>query len=203
MVIPTDEQVERLISASADNRNLYLYILLAAFMGLRLSEILALRWEDIDTTAKTLRIDKAAVRGETGSGQVVKGTKTRSGTRVLPIPDALYSRLMALRDLNKRIVPVSNNTISTQYKRLCDSLGIPRRFHNLRHDHASVMLAMGVPEKYIIEDMGHSTFDMVRNVYGHTIQKKQTLINQARATHTECILSGKEINYNDAEKLTR
>ena len=65
------------------------------------------------------------------------------------------------------------------------------------------MLAMGVPEKYIVEDMGHSTFDMVRNVYGHTIQKKQTLINQAMDTHTECILSGKEINYNDAEKLTR
>lgn len=57
MVIPTDEQVERLISASEDNRNLHLSILLAAFMGLRLSEILALRWEDIDTTAKTLRID--------------------------------------------------------------------------------------------------------------------------------------------------
>ena len=57
MVIPTDEQVERLVSASANNRNLHLSILLAAFMGLRLSEILALRWEDIDTTAKTLRID--------------------------------------------------------------------------------------------------------------------------------------------------
>ena len=92
---------------------------------------------------------------------------------------------------------------SVQYQRLCDSIGIPRRFHNLRHYHASVMLAMGVPEKYIVEDMGHSTFDMVRNVYGHTIQKKQILINQAMATHTECILTGKEIKYNDAENLAR
>ena len=203
MVIPTDEQVERLVSASANNRNLHLCILFAAFMGLRLSEILALCWEDIDTTAKTLHIEKAAVRDETGSGQVVKSTKTRAGTRVLPIPDALYVRLMSFRDLNKRIVPATNDIISTQYRRLCDSIGIPRRFHNLRHYHASVMLAMGVPEKYIVEDMGHSTFDMVRNVYGHTIQKKQILINQAMATHTECILTGKEIKYNDAENLAR
>ena len=202
MVIPTDEQVSVLIRESEGNRNLHLSILLAAFMGLRLSEILALTWDDIDMHEKTLTINKAAVRGEAGSGQVVKAPKTSAGTRTLPIPDALFTILMSNRDLNKRIVPTTNNSISTNYRRLCDSVGIPRRFHNLRHYHASVMLAMGVPEKYIVEDMGHSTYDMVRNVYGHTIKKKKTIINEALAQHADCIITGRDVTYDASQNLT-
>ena len=52
------------------------------------------------------------------------------------------------------------------------------RFHDLRHINASVMLALGVPNKYAQERMGHATDNMLKTVYQHTMSAEQAAVAQ-------------------------
>lgn len=187
MIIPADSQVKDLIADVADDNDMFIAVLLAALMGLRRSEICALEWSDIDKETHTLHVSKALVRGP-GGKHVVKNTKTASGDRYLPIPDAMYAQLMVRRNLSTKLVALSPNAITERYERVRKRLKIPGRFHDLRHYHASVMIAVGAPEKYIVADMGHSSFDMVRKVYGHIMDEKKREISQGLAAHSDKIL---------------
>lgn len=190
MEIPSDRQIIELLNDVYDDDDMYIAISLAALMGLRRSEICALRWSDISVSSDGtvyLSVDKALVLDEDGV-HVDKAPKTQAGSRTLVIPSALYDELKRRRQLRPTLVSVSPNAITERYMRLSDRLGVPRRFHNLRHYHASVMLREGVPEKYIVADMGHASFDMVKRVYGHVMQEKKNVIHSAMDAHAFSIL---------------
>lgn len=187
MVIPTDEQVKQLIADVSKDDDMYIAVLLAALMGLRRSEICALEWTDIDKETRTLHVSKALVRAQDGKHRI-KQPKTAAGDRYLPIPETMYMQLAARRTLDKRLVRLSPNAITERYERMRIRLKIPGRFHDLRHYHASVMLAIGAPEKYIVADMGHSSFDMVRKVYGHIMEEKKRELAHGLAAHSTKIL---------------
>ena len=190
MEIPSDSQVAELLQSVYNDDDMFLAVSFAALMGLRRSEICGLHWSDITVrdNAATLRVDKALVMGE-GGMHIEKAPKTSAGTRELVIPAALYEEIKRRRSLRPTIVSLTPNALSLKYGRVVDGLGIPSRFHNLRHYHASVMLREGVPEKYIIADMGHSSFDMVKRVYGHCMAEKQYVINAAMNTHATAVLN--------------
>lgn len=190
VVIPSDSQIATMLTAAYDDDDLYIAAMLAALMGLRRSEICALRWSDIkissDGTAY-LSVDKALVVDE-NNRHVEKSPKTRAGKRILPIPSAVYDELKRRRSLRPTLISVTPNVITARYMRLCKELGLPTRFHGLRHYHASVMLREGVPEKYIVADMGHASFDMVKRVYGHVMQEKLGAISTAMDAHASSVL---------------
>lgn len=189
MVIPSDDQVRQLLEAVYDDDDMYIAIMLAAVMGLRRSEICALRWDDIITRGGVcvLSLTKSLVMDVDGT-HVEKSPKTQAGARNLAIPSAVRDELMHRRNLRPRMVNISPNVITERYERLARRLDIPGRFHDLRHYHASVMLREGVPEKYIVADMGHASFDMVRRVYGHVMGEKQQQINALMDCHASAIL---------------
>lgn len=189
MEIPSDAQVISLLKDVYDDNDMYIAIALAALMGLRRSEICALKWSDIVVHGDVAYLDvsKALVLDEHAL-HVEKSTKTRAGRRMLPIPVALHAELKRRRSLCPLIVSISPNTITERYMRVVKRLGYPPRFHNLRHYHASVMLREGVPEKYIVADMGHSSFDMVKRVYGHVMQEKRGAIAAAMDMHASSII---------------
>lgn len=189
MEIPSDQQVRTMLDDVYDDDDMYIAISLAALMGLRRSEICALRWADITVSNDVayLSIDKALVMDEDGV-HVDKAPKTQAGSRILVIPNALYNELKRRRQLRPTLVSITPNAITERYMRLADRLGVPRRFHNLRHYHASVMLREGVPEKYITADMGHASFDMVKRVYGHVMEEKKSTIHAAMDTHAVAII---------------
>ena len=107
---------------------------------------------------------------------------------MLAVPESVRAELMRRRSLRKEMVSLTPNAITERYERLTKRLGIPGRFHDLRHYHASVMLREGVPEKYIVADMGHASFDMVRRVYGHVMAEKQQEINTMMNAHADSII---------------
>lgn len=192
MEIPSDAQVSAMLADVYDrDDDMYIAIALAALMGLRRSEICALRWSDVTTDGDTayLSVDKALVTNEHGE-HVEKTPKTRAGKRILVVPSGLYAELKRRRSLRSTLVGISPNAVTERYKRLTDRLGTPSRFHSLRHYHASVMLREGVPEKYIVADMGHASFEMVKRVYGHVMQEKKGAISQAMDAHASIILDG-------------
>lgn len=189
MSIPSDAQVRALLDASCNDNDLYIAILLAAMMGMRRSEICALKWADVThaDAGSFISLTKAIVPD--GEGHYVeKAPKTAAGRRTLPVPHAVAEQLKRRRNLCPSIITVSPGAITARFEKLSRALGIPCRFHDLRHYHASVMIREGVPEKYIVTDMGHASFDMVRNVYGHVMEEKQSEINQKMDVHASAIL---------------
>lgn len=191
MQIPSNEQVTRMLDA-AQGTALYIPLMLASMMGLRRSEICALAWSDVDFKSRTIHIHSAEVKNADG-GFSVKGTKTLAGDRIVHIPSPVAAELAKNRTLSRRVTDLTPDAITRRYERLLDRLTdedhprIPGRFHDLRHYHASVMIAVGAPDKYISADMGHASMDMVRRVYGHVMQDRQGVINEQMETHAEAI----------------
>ena len=182
MKIPTDAELQQILDASRGTP-LYLPVVLASMMGLRRSEILALTWADVDLRRKTMHIHGAMVMGE--DGLVAKGPKTAAGDRILPIPSSLMPVLKAERTLNPHLSTLTPDALTARWIVVMKSLGLPYRFHDLRHYHASAMIAVGAPDKYICADMGHASMDMVRRVYGHVMEDREREINDAMEQRTQ------------------
>lgn len=198
MEIVEDAQLRTLLDALTSDHDMYLAVLLAAVMGLRRSEICGLEWNDIDFKAATMHIQRALVMAEDGS-YVVKSPKTAAGDRVLAVPSSVLAELKARRTLTSRVVTLSPNVITERFEHAATRLGIPGRFHDLRHYHASTMIEVGAPEKYICADMGHASFEMVRRVYGHVKSSQQVIINAAMNDKASVLLQ--HDMQHDAEKI--
>lgn len=180
--IPSESQIKALIGDA--DEPLKTAILLAAVLGLRRSEICALTWEDIDAKKKTLTINKAIVISENGVWKN-KGTKTESGTRLLDIPDFLLIHLRELPQVDERIIQVSPDSITYRFITLRNKHNLTIRFHDLRHYFASLLLALGVPDKYSMQRMGHATPNMLKSVYQHIMQDKQDEVTASINTALE------------------
>lgn len=178
MEIPTEDQVKILID-EAGSPEMECAFLLAAALGLRRSEISALTWQDMD--GGVLHVNKAMVQDEDGNW-VIKGTKTAAGTRELELPDYLSAKLNAIRPENAkksaRVITQTPNAITKAFNRAKKRAGIGCRFHDLRHYNASVMLALGVPDKYAMQRMGHATTNMLKSVYQHLIDEKEKEVSR-------------------------
>lgn len=167
--IPTNEDIER-IMAAARGTEMELPVLLAIWLGLRASEIRGLTWDCI--SGDTIHIRQAIVEGE--SGPVIKGTKTYSGNRKIRIPQYIAGLISVQPRIDDYIVHMSGQAMYKRFSRLCEKAGLSHyRFHDMRHANASIMLALGVPDKYAMERMGHATNNMLKTVYQHTMRSKQ------------------------------
>ena len=164
--IPTEDEVKQILEAGM-KKDIYLPILFAVMLGLRKSEIFAITWGDIDTDNKTVRINKAVVKN-TDREYVVKGTKTYTSTRTLHLPEQIEKALPPRKEDSENLFKILPDVFSSRYKRLVAKLGFKYTFHSLRHFYASIMLLNGVPNKYAMERMGHSTDNMLKQVYQHT-----------------------------------
>lgn len=168
IVIPRTEDVQK-IARYVKGKKFELPFLLAAWLGLRASEIRGLTWDCVG--ADTIHIKHALVDGP--DGPVLKLTKTYSSDRVLPAPPYIMQLIAAQPRTDEFVIHYNRNQLYKCLERACKSLGLQRyRFHDLRHYQASVMLSMGVPDKYAMERMGHSSTNMLKNVYQHTMAEK-------------------------------
>ena len=175
IVIPSTEDVQK-IAQFVKGKKFELPFLLAAWMGLRASEIRGLTWDCIGKD--TIHIKHALVDGP--DGPVLKLTKTYSSDRVLPAPPYIMQLIAAQPHTDEFVIHYNRNQLYKCLERSCKSLGLQRyRFHDLRHYQASVMLSMGVPDKYAMERMGHASTNMLKNVYQHTMAEKSKEIASA------------------------
>lgn len=169
MVIPTDEEIKQ-ICDRAEHYRCKWQIYLAAFMGLRVSEIIALDLnKDIDWENSTLTVNKAMVRNE-NSEYVLKTTKTVNSTRKLKIPPFVLDVLKATKDQTDPIYFPKSNELGHRMKRIVNSLKLEKKItmHTLRHYYASTLVVLGVPDLYAIKLMGHGSEGILRRVYQHT-----------------------------------
>ena len=154
---------------------------LAILAGLRIGEILGLRWGRLDLAAGTLRVEETCYRGNFAS------PKTRASRREIPLAPAVVDALMvhhsrcadtspgALVFATRRGTPLSANNLRTrQLRQACKSVGIPPfGWHTLRHTHSSLLHALGVPLKVTQAQLGHSRLSTTLEIYTHAATEDQ------------------------------
>lgn len=141
---------------------------LLALSSLRRSEIINLRWKDIDLQKGVLRVDGAAVFDENGKLVRKKETKNFSSRRTVPIIPPLRSALTSADQTGDYIVTWHPNSIMCRINRLCKQNGFPLvGLHGLRHSFASLANHLGMPEDVAMEIGGWSDFHTMRKIYTH------------------------------------
>lgn len=179
--LPTQDEITALLSYT-EGKELHTAILLAACLGLRRGEICALKWTDFDWKNKTVKINKATVQSE--EGWATKNPKSYAGYRILSLSDGLIAELKKVKSKGP-VISASPAQLSNRFVRAVNALKLEHfRFHDLRHFNASLMMSEGIPDKYAIERMGHSTAAILKSVYQHTEEEKR---NEIDATMNSCI----------------
>lgn len=181
--IPSESEIKTIIAASKGTQY-ELPLTLAAWLGLRRSEIIGLRWEDVD--GEYLHVRHAIVKGT--DGPVEKGTKTASGTRRIHLPPYLLNLIQAYPKTDEHIITLSGHAIYDALRRICKKAGLPNyRLHDLRHLNASILLAEGIPDKYSMQRMGHATNNMLKTTYQHILKDRTMTYDQRIDAHFETL----------------
>lgn len=185
--IPDKDAIAKLLDA-AQGTELENAILLAAGYGMRRGEICALLYSDIDRKNCQISITKSLAKNNDNEW-VVKAPKSYAGTRTIGVSPNMIDRLMKNRHDFQRVCPIHPDMLTRRFMRLCASLDIKCRFHDLRHYNASLMLALSVPDKYAMERLGQATPGMIKAVYQHIMSDKREEVNEAVNEAVEGMLS--------------
>ena len=164
------------------------YAILIIYTGLRIGELMALTWEDIDFKNKTLNVNKSRAKGKIDGKTTlyIKDPKSESGTRIIPLSDRAiyalqkikeYSTELKLNSDNNLIVAntSSESNITRTVKSMLFRAGCETEkcgLHALRHTFGSLLLEKGVDLKTISYLLGHSDITVTANIYLHITREK-------------------------------
>lgn len=184
-----DDEITTLLKALPGNP-CEIQILLALWLGLRRSEIMALEKSDFDQKKKTVAINKALVRDDSGNW-VIKGTKTAKSARVINCPDYILSLVESCED--GPLYRYDANYILKCLHRVCKENGLPEiRLHDLRHINASIGLKLKISDKYMMERNGWSSKDTMVYRYEHTYAKEKDKADKTMNRYFEQLLKPKQ-----------
>lgn len=164
-------------------------ILLCLYTGLRIGELLALEWSDIDFRTGILTVSKTCHDGRKNgvSCKIVDSPKTPSSKREIPLPKQLLPLLKEGKKRYRSQYVVSNKGKSVSvrsYQRvfalLQKRLGIEHKgFHSLRHTFATRALECGMDVKTLSEILGHKNATVTLNRYAHSfMEHKKNMMNK-------------------------
>lgn len=166
-------------------------ILLSLFMGIRLGEICALQWEDVNFLDETIHIGKTMQRlknldknAKTKTKIVIDTPKSQKSIRDIPIPSFLLELLKEYKSCNKSYIltgttdHIEPRSYQKKFKSCLENARIPdTNFHSLRHTFATRAIEQGCDIKSLSEMLGHSSvkFTMERYVHPSNEHKKMNL----------------------------
>ncbi len=173
----TEQQLRQLIVALQGDKS-EIPLLMALFLGMRRSEIMALQHSDFDPVTQQISITKAMVPDKDGRF-VVKPTKTKKSTRVISVPKYLADRLNAAIERDEAFYNVAPERPYKRLQQLCERLGLPHMsMHDLRHQNASIMLSLNIPDKYAMERGGWSSTSTMKQIYQHTMSDERIAVDE-------------------------
>ena len=183
--LPTAAQVIHMIRGT----DIELPCMLALWLSLRMSEVRGLQFGDYKDGVLTIRRSKLYIGGEDVVREV---NKTFNSTRRLVVPEYLSKLIEAVPHESEEdfIVPVNYQIIRKHLRKLAKENGYTLTFHDLRHLNASIMLMLGVPDKYAMERGGWSTTDTLKAVYQHTFSDERKHVDELIDGFFDDILRG-------------
>ena len=160
-------------------------IILCLYAGLRIGELLALTWADMDLRKGLISVTKSC--HDSKDGRVVEEPKTLSSRRIIPLPKQLLPLLKGLKKRSTSPFVISSNgkpvfvrSYQRTFELLLIKLRIPHKgFHSLRHTFATRALECGMDVKTLSEILGHKNPTVTLNRYAHSLMEhKADMMNR-------------------------
>ena len=194
-----DDQVGAFLKASEGNEYEILFTV-DMYTGMRQSEIMGLTWDCVDFKTGTIYVDKQLIHEKKkGGAYKFAPPKNDKPRRITPAPSVM--RMLQERKHQQNVDKVKageawdnplnlvftnalgghyvHNTLSHNFKRIVDAIGLPdSRFHDLRHTYAVLSIQSGTDIKTVQENLGHHTAAFTLDVYGHVTERMK---NEAAA----------------------
>lgn len=182
----TEKELLIFFDAAKDDRLFAAYVL-AATTGLRRGELLGLCWDCVDLEHGVITVKRQLMALKDGL-TLEETTKSKSGRRNVTLTDDAIRELKAWRkrQLQEKLFfgeayqdnglvfckedgsPLDPGELTKRFQRHLEKAGLPKvRLHDLRHTHASLLLARGVHPKVVQERLGHSSITMTLDLYSH------------------------------------
>ena len=191
-VICFTKQEQRAIEQEIFRRNTpKLYgIIISLYTGIRIGELLALTWSDIDMLRGVMTVNKTCYEGRDKTGKYVRITespKTNNSIREVPIPKQLLMLMKAWKKKSHSEYVVSNGEKGVSlrgyqriFERILNRIKIAHKgFHALRHTFATRALECGMDVKTLSEILGHKNTNITLNRYVHSLtEHKREMMNR-------------------------
>ena len=186
-IMPLDRVPEFLEHARRSKLGIVLAVALGT--GMRPGEYLALKWTDLDSEERLLRVQRSLYRHKKG-GWSFQAPKTKGSVRSIALPDQLVEDLLEHRKQQTQELGEMQELMftgesgqplfSSNLRRRClkpmlKQLGMDERIHlyALRHTHITMLLSAGVHPKIVAERAGHASVRMTLDVYSHVVPTMQ------------------------------
>lgn len=169
-------------------------IILILNTGMRMGEVLGLKWEDIDFENKTIHVCRnvAYIKNRNSNLDTTKGyrvevkefTKTDAGNRLIPMNNTSFSLINSLKSKssdensyvfeNKNGNVISPHNLEKKFNKILKNCNIEKTgLHTLRHTFASMLFKKGVDVKTVSEILGHADVRITYNTYIHLIKEQK------------------------------
>ena len=187
------KKIER--AALAGKKTKWLGIVVCLYTGLRIGELLALEWKDVDFQKGMLTVSKSRHEGKDENGRyahIVESPKTVSSRRCIPLPKQILCELRMLKRKSRSLYVISNGESSIpvrsyqrSFERLLKKLDIPHKgFHALRYTFATRALECGMDVKMLSELLGHKDPAVTLRRYVHSLmEQKKEMMNKVGNTY--------------------
>lgn len=191
--IDTQKKLMNYIKRNFTFKNLGIYISLTT--GLRIGEVCALQWKDLNIDSGLITISKTIGRiytpksnGKKRTELIIDTPKTKNSIREIPMPTELIKILKSLNKivnpdyyiLTNESIPIEPRTYRNYFKKLLQTLNMPKlKFHGLRHSFATRCIECNCDYKTVSVILGHSNISTTLNLYVHpNLDQKKRCINK-------------------------
>lgn len=190
-VLTKDEQ-NKIMKYAINNLNYKnIGILICLFAGIRIGEVCALKWKDINFNNGLINIDKTIQRiyirnkNNNYSKIIISTPKTKNANRIIPLNKDFIKILKSLKNDNENYILTGSNKFieprvyRNYFNNVLKKLEIKHfNFHSLRHTFATNCISLGIDYKTVSELLGHSNINMTLNLYVHpSLSQKEKCIN--------------------------
>jgi integrase len=168
-MVPLDQDDVQRLLAGLNDHSLETLVILALNTGMRLGELLALRWRDIHLSERYIEVTATLLKdGKTST------PKTPGSQRRVALSETAIRALSHLERSLDRVFPFTHSQVDYRYSKIAHELTLPaRRFHDLRHTFATLLLAKNVPAKIVQETLGHANISTTLDLYSHVSPSMQ------------------------------